>query len=159
MKITQLEELGLRCIVQLARAKGNQPVTIPEVAKKEGISIDYATKLMTILRRLGFIRSIRGVKGGYTLNRKPEKITVGEVLRALGGFALEKNVCSNFPGGMKNCPHSSGCGIRAVWVIIAKYVSGALDQLSLADLIKKETAVSKKAEASFRQQIRKASSR
>ncbi len=157
MKITQLEELGLRCITQLARAKRNQPVTIPEIAEKEGISIDYATKLMTILRRLGFIRSIRGVKGGYTLIRKPEKISVGEVLKALGGFALDKNICSNFPGGMKSCPHSTGCGIRAVWVIIAKYVSGALNKLSLADLIKQEKAVAKKAETSFRQQLRKTS--
>lgn len=157
MKITQLEELGLRCISQLARAKRNQPVTIPEIAEKEGISVDYATKLMTILRRLGFIRSIRGVKGGYTLIRKPEEISIGEILKALGGFALQKDICANFPGGLKDCPHSVDCGIRAVWIIIAKYVSGALDHLSLADVIKKEKTVAKEVRTKLRQQVRKSS--
>ncbi len=154
MKITQLEELGLRCITQLARAKANKPMTIPEIAEKENISIDYATKLLTILRRLGFIRSIRGVKGGFTLIRRPEEISVGEVLMALGGFALDKDICKNFPGGMKNCPHSTECGIRAVWITVAKYVSGVLDKLSLADLIRKEKAVMKISEAAFRNQFK-----
>ncbi len=155
MKISKLEEYGLRCILQVARSKKGVPVTIPEVAEKERISLDYSAKLLTILRRLKLIKSIRGMKGGYVLARDPSKISVGEVLRALGGFGLEKGkVCQAFPGMMANCPHRENCGIRSVWMTVARYVSNALDQMSLADCIKKEASVKKLADEKFKQQLR-----
>ena len=158
MKITKLEEYGLRCLLQVASAKDHISVTIPEVAEAENISLDYAAKLLTILRRLKFIRSTRGAQGGYSLARRAEKITLGEVLKALGGFGLSKDVCNkSFPGAMAKCPHRKKCNIRPVWLTIARYVSAALDQMTLADLIKTESSVRKLAEEKFQQQIKSVS--
>jgi len=155
MKITKLEEYGLRCLLQVAGAGDRASVTILEVAKAENISIDYAAKLLTILRRLKLIKSIRGAKGGYSLARPAEDISLGEVLKALGGFGLGKDPCkSSFPGVMASCPHRKECGIRPIWITIAKYVSAALDQLTLADLIKKESSIRKLAEEKFQKQIK-----
>ena len=83
MKVTAQEEYGLRCIVQLARHHGEVPLSGRTIAEQEGLSIDYVTKLLMILRKTGLVQSIRGIKGGFTLTREPQSILVGEVMRSL----------------------------------------------------------------------------
>jgi len=155
MKITKLEEYGLRCLLRVAGAGDRASVTIPEVAEAENISLDYAAKLLTTLRRLKLVKSIRGAKGGYSLARPAEQITLGETLKALGGLGFGQNPCkSSFPGVMASCPHKKECGIRPIWFTIARYVSAALDQLTLADLVKRESTIKKLVDEKFQKQIR-----
>src|SRR3989304_8318451 len=87
MRITKQEEYGLLCFLQLAQ-NGTDSKTTVEIAAKEGLSMDYVTKLLILLRRHKIVESVRGVKGGYRLARNPEKITVGQVLRGLGWGVL-----------------------------------------------------------------------
>jgi Rrf2 family protein len=134
MRLTKLEEYGLRCIRQLAKVNGNAPCSIPEISKNEGLSIDYVTKLLSALRRSGFVKSIRGINGGYILTRKPEEITLSDILRALGGQLLDKNMCSHFAGNEKYCNYLNNCGIKPVWNIINQYLNDLLTKLTLADI-------------------------
>src|SRR5436309_1871427 len=89
MKITAPEEYGLRCLLRLARAPagrlpGFPPLTCPEIAAAENLSLPNVNKLMRMLRQAGFVKPSRGFRAGYFLARPPEEIRLGAVLLALG---------------------------------------------------------------------------
>ncbi len=147
MKVTAQEEYGLRCILQLARYHSRDPVTGRQIAESEGISLDYVSKLLMILRRSELVRSVRGIRGGYALAREPRSITLGEVMRALSsedGVVLsspDAHMCDHFSGHLEACTHLNACAIRPVWTVLARYLSGVLDHITLTDLLQTEHQV------------------
>lgn len=147
MKVTAQEEYGLRCILQLARHYGSEPLGGRAIAECEGLSVDYVTKLLMLLRRGDLVQSVRGIKGGFVLSRHPKTITVGEVMRILSaedGLVLvspQSHLCNHFAGQLAECIHLEGCGIRPVWTILSQYISNMLDQISLMELLQDEVQV------------------
>src|SRR4029077_10182040 len=142
MKISAMEEYGLRCLVQVAKSEKTGPLSIPEIAKREGITVDYATKLLTSLRKGGFLSSVRGTQGGYLLTRKPGEITLGQVMRHLGGPIFETSTCDHFPGSESQCVHLADCGMRSVWSGVTKHLFEMMDRITLATLMQNEGAAS-----------------
>ena len=71
-------------LAELARS-GDRPVPIAQVAERRGMPVQFLEQLFSTLRRDGLLASQRGVRGGYTLARPPEKITVLDVVQALDG--------------------------------------------------------------------------
>jgi Rrf2 family protein len=142
MKISAMEEYGLRCLVQVAKGQPKGPLSIPEIARREGITVDYATKLLTSLRKGGFLSSVRGTQGGYLLTRKPEEITLGQVMRHLGGPIFETSTCEHFPGSESQCVHLADCGMRSVWSGVTKHLFDVMDRITLEMLLQNEGAVS-----------------
>ena len=146
MKVTAQEEYGLRCILQLAKHHGRFPLVSRMIAEQEGLSVDYVTKLLTLLRRANLVESVRGTKGGYMLMGDPRSVTVGEVMQALSSEGVvitsaESEHCNHFSGQLSECIHMDSCGIRPVWVTLSRFITGFLDQISLADLLGEEVEV------------------
>ena len=134
MKITALEEYGLRCLVQLARKEGCEPLSAREIAEAEGLSVEYVTQLLVRLRQAGLVRSVRGSRGGFLLTRAPADLTMGDVTRALGEPLLDR-LCASYTGSRSTCIHEgAGCGILDFWSDIAGRVHGVLDGYTLKDL-------------------------
>jgi Rrf2 family protein len=88
MKISTRGRYGIRLLIDLAEHAGEDHVPLASVARRQGISIRYLEQVAVILRRAGFIRSVKGASGGYSLARNPEDIIVGEALRELEGDML-----------------------------------------------------------------------
>ena len=151
MRITKQEEYGIRCILQLVETRDN-PMTTLEIAAKEGLSIEYVTKLLIMLRRSGLVKSVRGVKGGYLLSRCPEKITVGQVMRALGWSFLDESICQHYPGKLESCIHLNGCGIRPIWMTAARLVYELMDSTNLRQLLRQESEVMQELNIKFNHQ-------
>lgn len=144
MKITAVEEYGLRCLVQLARHHHEKrPVAISEIAKAEGLSIQYVGKLMHELRHGGLITSVRGIHGGFVLAKSPQEISVAEIFTAMGAETAE-HLCTKFSGNLDECIHMGGCSIRPVWSFIMSQVNNVLKRVTLADLIMSEDSCSGK---------------
>jgi len=141
VKITAQEEYGLRCILQLASAPRGEPLTGAEIADREGLSRAYVEKLLRILRRAGLATSHRGMRGGYSLTRSAEQITLGDVGRALGGFQTSQDICRRYTGNLKTCIHDDDCGIRPVWLGITQYVVGVMDTIPISQILGKERLV------------------
>jgi len=80
--LSQTTEYALRLVVQLA-SHGDQPVTIPELARTTKIPSDYLAKVLRQLSRAGLVHSRRGPNGGSVLLRPPEEITVLDVVQAV----------------------------------------------------------------------------
>ena len=142
MKLTAHEEYGLRCLLQVGKGWPESSLTIPEVSKREGISVSHAAKLLQILRQGGFLKSVRGQIGGYSLASPPEKILVRDVLGLLGGRIYEDEFCQEHKGRVRLCTHSTDCAIRSLWRSIQTAVDDVLARTTLKDLLRKEEAMS-----------------
>ena len=141
MKITALEEYGLRCLVQLARHASREPLSAREIAAAEGLTVEYVTQLLVRLRHAGLVRSVRGSRGGFLLTRPPESMTMGDVSRALGEPLLER-LCASYTGTRTACIHEgAACGILEFWTDIAGKVHAVLDGYTLRDLAERMAPV------------------
>lgn len=140
MKISAQEEYGLRCLVQLANLPEGETLTLPQIARREGISTANAGKLMWLLNKAGFVHSMRGTKGGYSLQRPAGEIRLSEIIRVLDEDVLNKH-CESYTGVMESCVHNGDCGIRPVIVGLHEIVENALSQITLAQLVGNEKSV------------------
>ncbi len=85
LSITTKSPYALRALVELYRHGDSGPVPIAELARGGDIPVQFLEQLFATLRRAGILRSQRGVKGGYSFARKPEEITVLEIVELLEG--------------------------------------------------------------------------
>jgi Rrf2 family protein len=138
MKLTSQEEYGLRCLLRVGREAAGGSLTIPELARAEGISEPNVAKMMRILRRGGFVTSTRGQSGGYALSRPAEDIVVGHALAALGGRLYEPAFCDGHSGLERHCTHMPDCSIRSVWRMVQQAVDQVLGKITLKDLLRSE---------------------
>lgn len=116
----------------------NANLSIPEISRAEGLSIPNVAKLMRILRIGGYVRSLRGQAGGYTLARAPEEITVGAVLSTLGGRLFGPRFCERHSGLSPVCTHNADCSLRSVWSTLQGVIERVLNNMTLRDLMQSE---------------------
>jgi Rrf2 family protein len=84
ISITTKSPYAVAALTELARAP-DQPIPVGEIARRREIPTQFLEQLVATLRRGGVLRSQRGVKGGYTLARAADQITVLEVVELLDG--------------------------------------------------------------------------
>jgi Rrf2 family protein len=137
LKITAQEEYGLRCVLQLARqeTEPGELLLVRDIAEREGLSVAYVEKILWMLSRSGLVESVRGPKGGYKLTRPAALISLGEVMRVLGGIQTEEELCGQFTGNHDTCVHHSDCGLRPVWASITDMVNSVFDKVPLASML------------------------
>src|SRR6187551_338099 len=85
ISITTKSPYALRALAELARSGGSGPVPIGELARRRNVPVQFLEQLFATLRRAGILRSQRGVKGGYSFARRPQEITVLEIVELLDG--------------------------------------------------------------------------
>jgi Rrf2 family protein len=89
ISVTSKSRYAVVALAELARS-GEAPVPIAQVAERREMPVQFLEQLFSTLRRDGLLTSQRGVKGGYTLARPADQITVLEVVQALDGKVGEE---------------------------------------------------------------------
>lgn len=135
MKFSAQEEYGLRCLVALALEGDGGFLTIPEISDREGLTPSHVAKLLSILRKAGFVSSTRGQAGGYSLAMKPNEINVRAVLEALGGRLYGEKFCERHSGLLARCVHDADCVVRPLWTRIQSAVDLAIEGMTVQQLI------------------------
>ena len=147
MNVSPLEEYGLRCAVQLAALGEGKTLSAPEIAEREGLSVEYVSKFMLLLKRGGLVRTVRGIHGGFLLSRKASEISLKEVFDALKQQRKPKGeFCNAFSGKSETCVRSSACTIRPFWQTLTLYVEEFTRKLTLQDLLQNDVKPSKQPE-------------
>lgn len=144
MKVAKKTEYGLRAMVAIALTAGqDHPTPLREVAESEGIPEPFLDQIVAKLRKAGFVKSVRGVNGGYTLSRPPEDISVGALVRLLeGSLAPIGCVSEEFIGSPGDfCERYQNCHTRNVWLRVMDAITQALDAISLADVMRDEVPI------------------
>ena len=128
-------EYGVRLMVQLGRHYGTGPASLAEIAAEEDLPRAYLEQLVMSLRDSGLVLSTRGAHGGYQLARDPASIRMGEILRALEGPIAPMICASDDPEHATTCDRSARCTVNLLWVRVRDAITGALDGMTLADLV------------------------
>jgi Rrf2 family iron-sulfur cluster assembly transcriptional regulator len=140
MKVSAQEEYGLRCLVLLAHLREGESLNLSQIAKREGISVANAGKLLWILNKAGLVQSLRGTKGGYRLARPASEIRLSEIIKVLDEDEVAAH-CKSYTGVLDVCVHTSDCGIRPVILGLHEIVQNALAEVTLAQLVGTEANV------------------
>jgi Rrf2 family protein len=140
VRITTWAEYGLICSLHLARRAAEGPITGREIAAKERLPADYVEQILLRLRRAGIVRSTRGARGGYSLARPAEQVSVRAVIAAseLTTFDLH---CVSHPVEEERCSAAHACSIRPVWQMLQSKIDDVLESVHLADLLADEAEV------------------
>jgi Rrf2 family protein len=137
MRISSVEEYGLRCLLTLAQKGHEAQMSIPEIAREEGLSTAYASKLLWTLRKAGLVRAERGRSGGFSIARPPIEISLHEVITALGGPLVDPGHCRRFGGNRDSCIHVGDCTLHDVLGGLSGVISEFLLSTTLNDMISK----------------------
>lgn len=128
MPLTTQTDYGLRTLMYLTARSGR--ATVADVAGLFGISANHVAKVVNLLARCGYLRSVRGIGGGIELARSPEDIRVGEVVQRLEGnlHLLECVATENV------CTIQSYCKLKGVLAEAERRQLEYLNSVTLADV-------------------------
>jgi Rrf2 family protein len=119
-------------MLDLAQHYDKGPVPIRDIAKRQGISLKYLEQISIPLRKNNYTKSFRGSKGGYTLAKSAEEITIGEIVNLLED-GVDVTECVGNPD---ICNRASRCLMREVWIEVTKIIQDKLNSITLSEIIK-----------------------
>ncbi len=130
MKLSSKSRYGMRAMLHLALTESDGVVMSRSIAESQNLPETYLEQLMLSLRRAGLLTAIRGSKGGYLLARKPEDISLAEIVEAMDG-PISIAECSE----VANCCYNpTSCALKDAFAEVNGALVGALEGISLADL-------------------------
>lgn len=136
MRLTRGGEYGIRGMLYLAMQPGSSVTLLSEISSGQNIPESYLAKIFQALAKAGLVRSHRGFKGGYSLGRAANEISVKDIIEAIEG-PIALNHCSTEEA---NCAEILDCKIQDVWRDAQSAMVGVLRATTLADLVEKSMA-------------------
>jgi FeS assembly SUF system regulator len=131
LRITKLTDYGIVLLVQLADGENPGSRNARSMAEATSLPLPVVSKILKALAQGGLLTSQRGARGGYALARRPEEITVAEIIVALEGpIALME--CSAGPG---HCDQETACPVRDPWQRIHQSILEMLKRVTLRELV------------------------
>jgi Rrf2 family protein len=129
-----------------ATSNGDPPVMlqIREISQREQISSKFLEQILLTLKNAGLLHSKMGVGGGYYLARPAGEITLGQIFRVLDGPVAPIKCVSQMAYESCGCPEEETCGLRLVMSDVRNAIADILDNTSLADVTKRQSAIRKK---------------
>ncbi|MEH0983398.1 RrF2 family transcriptional regulator [Micromonospora sp. CPCC 205556] len=143
MYVSARSDYALRAMLAVAAARtggggqaGGGLVKAASLAAAQGIPLSFLQGILLDLRRAGLLHSHRGTEGGYALTRPAVEITVGDVLRAVGGSLTTVRGRPAEDAGY----HRVASGLGEVWLAVAGAIATVVDRTTLADLLAEGSA-------------------
>ncbi|MGB8657889.1 MAG: Rrf2 family transcriptional regulator [Candidatus Zixiibacteriota bacterium] len=131
MELTRAGDYGIFGVIYLAKQPRGKIVSLAEVSKAENLPEKFLAKIFQNLSRSGLIRSHRGARGGFSLARPAEQITVKELLESVQGPIHFTKCLSD----LEYCDRREICELRKLWKKGQDYCMKLLTQHTLADLV------------------------
>lgn len=132
IRLTKQTDYGIVLLTRMALHPQRQ-TNAPELATEAQLPLPTVSKILKLLAREELLISHRGVKGGYTLSRAPEDISVAEIISALEG-PIAMTECIEHSPGAGECSTEAVCPNRSNWQVINAAVRSALVGITLADM-------------------------
>ncbi|MES9858317.1 MAG: Fe-S cluster assembly transcriptional regulator IscR [Sedimenticola sp.] len=130
MRLTTKGRYAVTAMLDLALHHGEGPITLADIAKRQGISLSYLEQLFSRLRKRTLVGSVRGPGGGYVLSRDSSEISIAEVIGA-----VDERVDTTRCGGDHNCQGNERCLTHDLWRDLSGQIYDYLNQISLHDLM------------------------
>ena len=137
MKLSKKGEYALRALIDLSMNADTGVVQAHDLARKENIPGKFLEQILLTLKNAGLLQSRRGVGGGYSLARPPDRITLGEVIRLIDGPLAPIGCASKTTPERCSCPDEDTCGLRSVMLEVSNAISNIVDRVTLADVCRR----------------------
>jgi Rrf2 family cysteine metabolism transcriptional repressor len=136
MKITYKGDYALKSILDLSFNYGKgEVVPLSDISNRQDIPVKYLEQIMLVLKGAGYVYSKRGVGGGFTLAKSPQRITVGEIVKLIEG-PIEPIACGTRDYD-SNCGEEECCALREVWLRVTDCISSIVDRVTFADIMRR----------------------
>ena len=136
MKLSTRARYGTRALLDLAINSSSEPVPLKSIAKRQALSLTYLEHLVTPLIAAGFVRSVRGSRGGIALAKPPKEIKLIDVLQVLEGASYPVECI----GDPSLCNRSGTCVTRDLWSEVQDAMNQVLENTTLQDLVERHKA-------------------
>ena len=133
MRLSTQSRYGVRAIFDIAYHSAGLETQVRDISRRQGISQRYLEQIFQKLKRAGIVGSKRGPSGGYFLGRKPEDITLAEVIRVTEGN-ITPVLCVNPGDSTQPCERSGECVTQIVWNEAGKRLKDYFDSVTIKDL-------------------------
>lgn len=130
LRVTKLADYGIVMMTYFATRSGTTH-NARGIAGVVRLPLPVVSKILKVLARDGLLVSQRGTKGGYGLARRPDHITVANIIRALEGPIAVTECTDRIKG---DCELEVGCPVRANWHRINQAIYKALEGITLAEM-------------------------
>ena len=137
MQITRQADYALRAMMRLATLKQNERAATSQIADDENIPPSFLAKIISQLSIAGLIHTSRGARGGVSLARPPEEISLLEVVEAIDG-PIHLNECTQSEG---NCRYSGTCPLHPIWVETQTELIRKLRETTFDSVVKRKEAL------------------
>lgn len=131
MELTKAGDYGFLGILYLAKQPPKKVVRLSEISEMEGIPEKFLAKIFQSYTRSGLVKSHRGARGGFSMAKSADTITVKEILESVQG-PIYLTRCLN---EVESCERKNSCPLRKVWIKAQDHMTSLLDKKTLADLI------------------------
>jgi Rrf2 family protein len=128
-------DYGAHAVIELARRYGQGPVQCAEIAANQKIPEAYLDQLLSGLRRVGIVRSVRGPHGGHELARDPRRLTLGDVVTALEGPVVPHEFVHSLSSD------EDACAVRNAWLEAAQASQTVLDRTTIQELLEQQQTI------------------
>jgi len=132
MRLTTKGRYAVTAMLDLAIHHEHGPVTLADIAERQGISLSYLEQLFAQLRKRGLVTSTRGPGGGYRLGRAAGSIAVADVI-----CAVDESVDATRCGGRENCQGEQRCLTHDLWQDLSRQIYLFLSGIDLAQLVER----------------------
>ena len=130
IRMTRLTDYGIMLLTLFARDAKHPMKSARDLSEEGKLPLPTVSKILKLLAKHGLLEAHRGVRGGFTLSRKPEAITMAEVIDALEGPIGVTDCCAP----ESDCGIEKSCIVKSNWMKINQVVLGALDRITLAEM-------------------------
>ena len=134
MKLTTRCRYGARAIIEIAKNYEIGPTKRKDISKNQKIPESFLENILIDLKQAGVIRSVRGCRGGFVMNRPPSQVTMYEIFDVLNGL-LVPVACIKTPD---ICEFSNGCFTRPIWMELYEAQENILKKHSIKELIDRQ---------------------
>jgi Rrf2 family protein len=133
LTLTRKTEYGLIAICHLAQVGQKKVVSARDIAEHQAVPLPLLMNVLKRLNRVGYVSSVRGAHGGYTLAADPERLTLADVIDAVEG-PVHLVRCVNTSGKGRKCDRTSRCVIRSSVAKVHDGLRKFLGAVTIADL-------------------------
>ena len=119
-------------MLELAIHDRQGPVTLADISENQGISLSYLEQLFARLRKHHLVEGLRGPGGGYRLSRRPETISVADVISAIGE-GIDATLCE----GAEDCQEGERCLTHVLWTRLGNEIYDFLNGITLAGFLER----------------------
>ena len=135
MKLTTKGRYAVMAMADLATYSKNKPVSLKEISTRQNISLAYLEKLFFHLKVNKLVRSVRGVKGGYALEKPASEIKLSNIFYAVNEEVKTLNCKKESKKGCNN--KSIKCITHNLWDKLDTHINGFFESVKLEELVKR----------------------